>query len=75
MKNTNKQIWDYIDNDGNTKKKKQCEHCGSPIEPQYHNGKVFWTDGHDGFPVCDGRVCDDCNSNAVIPARLRTIQS
>ena len=33
MKNTNKQIWDYIDNDGNTKKKKQCEHCGSPIEP------------------------------------------
>lgn len=29
--------------------------------------------GNNGFPVVDGRVCDVCNSTAVIPARIANL--
>lgn len=32
-------------------------------------GKVFYGFGHNGAPVVNGCVCDDCNYDYVIPAR------
>ena len=34
------------------------------------DGKVIWTEGNNAEPVREGRCCDDCNMNKVVPARL-----
>lgn len=69
------QIWSYIDNDNNIKRKEECSICKGPIEPQRTpDGKVFWEYGHNAEPVTDGNCCDFCNTHEVIPARLKAMQ-
>lgn len=41
-----------------------CAMCEKPVE---HHGS--WTEGHNGQPLVDGRVCDGCNQQ-VIAARF-----
>jgi hypothetical protein len=43
----------------------QCSICDGPIE--VHR---TWTQGHNAQPVNDGRCCDDCNSQVVVPTRI-----
>lgn len=43
-----------------------CSLCETPIHA-LANG---WDQGHNGQPVVDGRVCDRCNIEEVIPARI-----
>lgn len=50
---------------------KKCSICSEKI--QLHKtpeGKVYWSDGHNAQPVNNGRCCDDCNEQVVIPVRL-----
>lgn len=44
-----------------------CSICQLPIKPNPING---WDKGNNAEPVNDGRCCDNCNDNVVIPARL-----
>jgi hypothetical protein len=48
----------------------QCSICEGPI--QVHG---TWTQGHNAQPVNDGRCCDDCNAQVVIPRRLVDLYS
>jgi hypothetical protein len=41
-----------------------CSICGGPIVG----------DGHDAEPINDGRCCDRCFWETVVPARLRQIR-
>lgn len=44
-----------------------CSICQKEI-PVKEGG---WDSGNNAQPVNDGRCCDDCNLNVVIPARMR----
>ena len=47
-----------------------CARCKGDIEHKTDdNGRVYWTTGHNGQPLVDGRVCDECNA-VVIGMRL-----
>lgn len=45
----------------------KCSICDKDI-PVKEGG---WDSGNNAQPINDGRCCDDCNMNVVIPARLR----
>ena len=45
---------------------KECSICGQEIGVDT-NG---WTGGHNAQPINDGRCCEDCNWNVVIPERF-----
>lgn len=47
----------------------KCSICFNEIEKQPSG----WDGGHNAEPVNDGRCCDVCNDNVVIPARLTMI--
>jgi hypothetical protein len=69
------QVWSYIDNDNNIKKKEECSICKGPIEPQRTpDNQIYWTYGHNADPVTDGQCCDLCNTTEVIPARIKQMQ-
>ncbi len=42
-----------------------CSICDQPIEIV-----ASWDKGHNAQPVNDGRCCDTCNANVVVPARI-----
>lgn len=43
-----------------------CDICGNPIPNKFGN----WPWGNNADPVVpNGRCCDECNEDAVIPAR------
>ena len=44
-----------------------CSICDTPIQPN----EIGWEEGNNAEPVNDGRCCDICNLQVVIPARLR----
>ena len=48
----------------------ECSICGGDIAHHSHEGRVYWTLGHNAQPVNDGRCCDNCNDTVVIPFRL-----
>ncbi len=49
----------------------KCSICSSYIEPlKDENGEVVWEHGNNAQPVNDGRCCDKCNWEVVIPARI-----
>lgn len=48
----------------------KCCLCKEKIEEEA-NG---WKDGHNAFPLEDGRCCSKCNSMYVIPTRIDIIQ-
>lgn len=47
----------------------KCSICQNEI-PAKESG---WSSGNNAQPVNDGRCCDDCNMNVVIPARLQLL--
>lgn len=47
------------------KEKQNCVICGKPIVGY----------GNNAAPVADGKCCDQCNQNVVIPARLKALQN
>lgn len=48
-----------------------CCICDGYIEPLRNNeGEVVWSGGHNAEPVDEGRCCDTCNNEVVIPTRL-----
>lgn len=46
-----------------------CSICNAPIEANAHG----WAGGHNAEPYNDGRCCERCNSEVVIPMRLVAI--
>lgn len=49
----------------------KCVICKGDIEHQKTpEGEVFWTEGHQAWPVADGKCCQVCNDNVVLPRRL-----
>ena len=47
----------------------KCVICEEEIETVF-NG---WDQGHNAEPVSEGRCCGECNSNTVIPTRLKKV--
>jgi hypothetical protein len=45
-----------------------CSLCGKDIKPQGE-----WYQGHNAEPIKEGRCCDDCNLDIVLPARLSNL--
>lgn len=49
----------------------KCSICFGYIEPlKDENGEVVWEHGNNAQPINDGRCCDKCNWEVVIPARI-----
>jgi hypothetical protein len=48
---------------------KRCSICYGPLEPDLEKRK-FWDDGNNAWPVNNGRCCDRCNHEVVIPTRM-----
>ena len=46
----------------------KCCLCNKEIEKNNISG---WDKGHNAQPLKDGRCCDFCNYNKVIPARFQ----
>ena len=43
----------------------------APIPPDSIIWKgIYWVEGHNAEPINDGRCCDNCNTNVVIPKRI-----
>jgi len=55
----------------------KCSICGGDIEVKRHpdTGEVMWDQGNNADPVNDGRCCDKCNWEVVIPKRLEGIKN
>lgn len=53
-----------------TKRKLVCSICSQPITPDPISG---WAGGHNAEPVNDGRCCQECNDQVVIPTRIVAI--
>jgi hypothetical protein len=43
----------------------KCCICKGEIQAHSHNGKVYWSEGHNAQPLVDGRCCDTCNGYVV----------
>lgn len=48
-----------------------CSICAKPI-PVKHGS---WKYGNNAEPINDGRCCDDCDWEVVIPARIRRMRA
>ena len=44
-----------------------CSICGTTIKPN----EIGWAEGNNAEPVNDGRCCDTCNHEVVIPTRIQ----
>ena len=52
-----------------------CIICRGPIEPHVNaEGVIYWTEGHSAEPIGEGRCCNRCNADIVLPARIAEIQ-
>jgi hypothetical protein len=49
----------------------KCSICDKAI-PVKEGG---WSEGNNAQPINDGRCCDECNANVVIPARLHAVSN
>ncbi len=47
----------------------KCCLCGEKIETV-----GTWTQGHNAWPLKDGRCCTFCDNTKVIPARVKTFE-
>jgi len=47
----------------------KCCLCKKEIEI-----KGNWDQGNNANPVMDGRCCDDCNAEKVIPERMKSLK-
>jgi hypothetical protein len=53
----------------------KCSLCEGDIEQKQilETGEVYWSSGNNAAPLSEGRCCDTCNREKVIPARMRDI--
>ena len=51
---------------------KKCVICKDEIQPLLDpkTKAVVWDQGHNAYPIAEGRCCDDCNWGLVIPVRI-----
>ncbi len=42
-----------------------CSLCLRPVDIHYHDGKPYWTTGHNAAPLAKGRACDSCNERVI----------
>jgi len=49
-----------------------CSLCPGVIDWQIEpgTGRVYWKEGHNAWPLSDGKCCSMCNELRVIPARI-----
>ena len=48
-----------------------CCICNNSVEEKTDdNGVIYWNQGENAMPVAEGRCCEKCNWDFVIPARL-----
>lgn len=48
----------------------KCIICNEEIEIQKFPSGYEYKEGHNAYPVKEGRCCKKCNEEKVIPARL-----
>lgn len=55
------------------RKKEKCCICRGDIEPTPLDAPADcqWWQGNSAEPFMDGRCCDECNMQFVVPARLK----
>ena len=47
-----------------------CVICHKNIEPDRDSdGNIYWTEGNNAQPVGEGRCCNKCNNDIVLPMR------
>lgn len=53
----------------------ECCICHNQIEVHRHpvTGEAVWDQGHNAAPLENGRCCDTCNAEKVIPSRFGQI--
>jgi len=52
-----------------------CVICHKDIEPDRDSdGNIYWTEGNNAQPVGEGRCCNKCNSDIVVPMRFAEIK-
>tara|TARA_R100001460_G_scaffold77822_1_gene118738 strand:+ start:94 stop:288 length:195 start_codon:yes stop_codon:yes gene_type:complete len=52
-----------------------CVICKKEIDKQYNeDGKMYWDQGNDAMPVANGRCCNKCDKNIVLPMRFTDMQ-
>mgnify|MGYP001162371217 FL=1 len=58
--------------DGITYEYQDCTLCPGIIDLKIdkESGEVIWADGHNAWPLSEGRCCSMCNELRVIPARI-----
>ena len=51
-----------------------CVICHKDIEPDRDaDGNIYWTEGNNAQPVGEGRCCNKCNIDIVVPMRFAEI--
>ena len=49
----------------------KCVICKSEIEKHYTSeGVLHWDKGNNAMPIADGKCCDKCDNDIVLPHRL-----
>lgn len=51
--------------------KLKCSICGKEIIPN----AIGWKLGNNSFPINEGRCCDECKLNIVLPRRMLDIHN
>ena len=52
----------------------KCVICKGDIEKQYTSeGVMYWDKGNDAMPIADGRCCDKCDNDIVLPHKLADV--
>ncbi len=52
----------------------QCSICKGGIDHlTREDGTVYWKEGHNAWPITDGKCCSWCNHTKVIPTRMKQL--
>tara|TARA_R100000152_G_C6782171_1_gene218763 strand:- start:6469 stop:6684 length:216 start_codon:yes stop_codon:yes gene_type:complete len=52
---------------------KKCSICDDYIDVMMVGKERGWDDGHNAEPINEGRCCNQCNEDVVIPTRLAQV--
>lgn len=52
-----------------------CVICKNEIEKLYNNeGVMYWDQGNSAEPIANGRCCNKCDQDIVLPQRITDMQ-
>ena len=55
--------------------RKDCTICGRTIDwLRNSDGEVYWKEGHNAWPLTNGKCCSTCNETKVIPTRFMNLR-